>query len=132
MNDVDEKITKNRNMLYYNQMMKSDRVTQHQAKKKETKSKSFASKKVELKDFAPVPEGWEFFVYTFYVVALPYILGAVFLFLVIARGSVDNFMLLNINAFPIVWLIGYEIASVIMLCWILVLYLQHDSEEVYY
>ena len=133
MNEVDDKITTNRNMLYYNQMMKGDRVAhQREVKKKETKAKSFASKKVELKDFAPVPEGWEYFMYVFYVVAIPYGLGALFLFLFVAGASVSNFMLLNMNAFPIVWLIGYEITSVVMLCWILILYLQYEDEEVYY
>lgn len=134
MSEVDDKITKNRNMLYYNQMVKNDRKahTQRPRAADTKKKKSFASKKVEIRDFAPVPEGWEFFVYVFYAVAVPYILGAIFLFFVVAGGKYENFMLLDLNAFPIVWLIGYEIASVILLCWILILYLQYEDEETYY
>jgi len=132
MNNTDEKITKNRNMLYYNQMVKNDRKAHTDTRQKDKKKKSFASKKVEVKDFAPVPEGWEYFVYAFYVVALPYLFGVVFLFFVVAGASFENFMLLNMSAFPIVWLIGYEILSVIMLCWILILYLQYEDEETYY
>jgi hypothetical protein len=134
MSEVDDKITRNRNMLYYNQLVKNDRKAHihEQTKGAPSKKKSFASKKVELKDFAPVPEGWEYFVYTFYVVAVPYILGAIFLFFAVAGGDFGNFMLLDLNAFPIVWLIGYEITSVILLCWILILYLQYEDEETFY
>jgi|GEM_PF-6941643 len=134
MNEVDDKIAKNRNMLYYNQMVKKDRkaTTDRAIKKEAKKKKSFTSQKVELKDFAPVPEGWEYFVYAFYAVVIPYTLGAVFLFFAVAGGRYENFMLLNMSAFPIVWLIGYEIFSVIMLCWILILYLQYEDEETYY
>ncbi len=63
-------------MVKKDRKVNTDRTIKAQAKKK----KSFSSQKVELKDFAPVPEGWEYFVYAFYTVAIPYILGAVFLF----------------------------------------------------
>lgn len=134
MSDVEEKISKNRNMLYYNQLVKNDRNAHHQTQAPidSKKKKSFVTKKVELKDFAPVPEGWEYFVYAFYGIGLPYILGAIFLFFIVAGGRYENFMLLNMSAFPIVWLIGYEILSVIILCWILVMYLQYEDEERYY
>ena len=135
MSDVEEKIANSRNMLYYNQLVKNDRKAHTQSKtpqESQKKKKSFATQKVELKDFAPVPEGWEYLVYTFYAVVLPYMLGAFFLFLVVAGGRYENFMLLNMSAFPIVWLIGYEILSVVVLCWILYMYLQYDDEEKYY
>ena len=133
MSDVEEKIAKNRNLLFYNQLLKNEKREQ-QAKKQNVKSKkkSFGSQTVELKDFAPVPEGWEYFVYTFYGVVLPYIVGAIFLFFAVAGGRYDNFMLLNMSAFFIVWLIGYEILSVVLLIWILILYLQYDDKEEHY
>jgi len=134
MNNMEEMIAQNRNMLYFNQLVNGERKTDDQkpVTDESNKKKSFANKKVELRDFAPVPEGWENFVYAFYAIALPYILGATFLFLFVAGGRLDNFMLLDLNAFPIVWLIGYEILSVIMLCWILVMYLQYEDEERFY
>ena len=132
MSEVDDKIAKSRNMIYYNQLVENDRTGHTKRKVIKKKSKSFASQKVQLSDFAPVPEGWENFVYIFYVVAVPYLLGAIFLFFAVAGGRYENFMLLNISAFPIVWLIGYEITSVILLCWILILYLQYEDEETFY
>lgn len=134
MSEVDDKIAKNRNMLYYNQLVKNDRNahTTRKVREEKVKKTSFTSQKVQLSDFAPVPEGWENFVYAFYAVAVPYLLGAIFLFFAVAGGRYDNFMLLNTSAFPIVWLIGYEITSVILLCWILILYLQYEEEETFY
>lgn len=130
---MDDKITKSRNMIYYNQLMKSSQKKGAAKNKKlGTKKTSFSSKKVQLSDFAPVPEGWEYFAYAFYAIALPYTLGAAFLFLVVARGDYSSFMLLNMSAFPVVWLIGYEIVAVIMLIWILFLYLKHEDQESYY
>lgn len=135
--DVNERIARSRNMLYYDQLLKNhpreDPHNKNSSQKAKPKKRvSFASKKVELRDFAPVPEGWEYFVYTFYAVAIPYILGAVFLFFAVAGADYGNFMLLNMSAFIIVWLIGYEILAVIMLLWILKLYLQYDEDEKYY
>ncbi len=137
--DVNEKIARSRNMLYYDQLLKNYQKEQHQdarhphSKTKNPKKRvSFAAKKVELRDFAPVPEGWEYFVYTFYAIAIPYILGAIFLFFAVAGADYGNFMLLNMSAFIVVWLIGYEILAAIMLLWILKLYLQYEDTEKYY
>jgi hypothetical protein len=129
---IEDELTKKRNMLYYNQLVMNERKAQVSQKKKKTSKKtSFASQKVEFKDFLFIPENWEFAAYTFYVVGVPYFVGAVFLFFFVAGGSYENFKLLNMNAFLIIWMIGYEIVAVFSLIWILILYLQYDSEDAY-
>ena len=137
--DVNEKIARNRNMLYYDQLLKnhpksgqSSRESSRKKAQQNRKKVSFASKKVDIKDFFPAPEGWEFFAYSLYAIAIPYVLGAVFLFFAVAGASFSNFMLLNMSTFIVVWLIGYEIFAVIMLIWILKLYLEYDDQEKYY
>ena len=135
MSEVDEKINKKRNMLYYNQMVKEnrkDRIERKRSISTKRKSKGFGSQKVEIRDFVAVPEGWEYFAYTFYGFVVPYLFGAAFLFFFIAGGRYDNFMLMNMNAFLVVWMIGYEIVSIILLIWILFLYLQYEDDETYY
>ncbi|MFT7859830.1 MAG: hypothetical protein ABXS93_02720 [Sulfurimonas sp.] len=69
--------------------------------------------------------------YIFYFVAVPYIAGAVFLFLFIAGGDFDNFMLLNLNSFLIVWMIGYEIVAAFLLFWIFIMFLQYEQDDEY-
>jgi len=127
---IEDELTKNRDMLYYDQLVINGRKAQGGKKKKRAKKTSFGSQKVEFKDFLFVPEDWEFAAYTFYVVGVPYFVGAVFLFFFVAGGSYENFKLLNMNAFLIIWMIGYEIVAVFSLIWILILYLQYDSEDV--
>lgn len=130
---VEDELNKKRNMLYYNQLIMNERKAKSSkgAKHKKKKGGSFGSQEVSFKDFLYIPEKWEGAFYTFYFVGVPYIVGAIFLFFFVAGGSYENFKLLNMNAFLIIWLIGYEIVALLALVWILVLYLQYDSEEEY-
>jgi len=124
---LEENLKKRRDILYYNQLVKAERKKSNKKKQKKQKV-SFGAQKVDFRDFIYVPEEWAGLAYAIYTVLIPYVAGAIFLFLVIARGSYENFKLLDINAFPIVWLIGYEIVAVVMLIWILVLYLKYDED----
>lgn len=120
-------------MLYYNQLVMNERKAKSQRDKKhKQKHQSFGSQEVNLRDFLYIPEEWAAAFYVFYGVGVPYIAGALFLFFFVAGGSYENFKLLNTNAFLIIWLIGYEIVAVLSLIWILILYLQYDSDEEYY
>jgi len=128
---MEDELRKKRDMLYYNQLVRDERKKGAKKKQKRQKKQkvSFGAQKVDFRDFIYVPEEWAGLAYAVYTVVIPYIAGAIFLFLVIARGSYENFKLLDINAFPIVWLIGYEIVAVVMLVWILVLFLKYDDDE---
>ena len=129
-----EELKQKRNMLYYNQLIINERraKSMHEKHVKSAKKRtSFASQKVDFKDYLYVPEEWEFIAYTLYFVGIPYIVGAFFLFLFVAGGSWGNFELLNLNAFPVVWLIGYEIVAICLLIWIMILYLTYDMDEEY-
>ncbi|WP_297431558.1 hypothetical protein [Sulfurimonas sp.] len=128
---MEDTLRKKRDMLYYNQLVRAERKKDADKKRKKQKV-SFGAQKVNFQDFIYVPEEWAGLAYIIYMVAIPYITGAIFLFLVIAGGNYENFKLLDINAFPIVWLIGYEIVAVVMLVWILVLFLKYDDDEDFY
>lgn len=114
-------------MIYYNQMLRQERMKKAQALRKK-QNNSFASKQVDFKEFLFVPQNFAAAAYLFYIVAVPYIAGALFLFLAVAGANFEHFKLLNLNAFPIVWLIGYEIVAVVALFWILMLYLKHEPQ----
>jgi len=127
---VEVELRKKRDMLHYNQLVREVRTSSaKRAKKRKKKKVSFGAQKVDFRDYIYVPEEWEGLAYAIYFVLVPYVSGAIFLFLVIARGNFHNFKLLDVNAFPIVWLIGYEIVAVCLLVWILVLYLKYDDED---
>ena len=123
-----DNLNEQRNMVYYNQMLNAERKKKVSQKRK-NRAKGFGSQKVDFKDHLFIPENWEFAAYTFYIVAVPYMVGAIFLFLTIAHASFENFKLLNTSAFPIVWAIGYEIVALVALIWIMGLYLQYEQDE---
>lgn len=133
MNETTEdELNQQRNMIYYNQLIMNERhaKSQHEHNRKDAKKHtSFGSGKVDFKDYLFIPEQWEFVAYTFYVVCVPYLVGALFLFLFIANANWESFQLLSLNAFSVVWLIGYEIVSICILIWITILYLTYESED---
>ncbi len=110
------------NQMYYHQFQKYDA-----ARKKKKKKSSFASKKVEVKELVWAPEGYEGTFIFLYFVSVPYITGAIFLFLGIAQADYSSFMKLNTTAFFIVWAIGYEIVATVSLIYIFILFLKHDD-----
>ena len=112
-------------MVYYNQILRADKK-KNRVKKKPT---SFTKQEVNFKDYLYVPEGWETFVYAFYIICIPYIAGAIFLFFTVAGAEFDSFKLLDMSAFLIVWAIGYEIVATLMLITIVVMFLKYDEDE---
>ncbi len=128
---IEDDLTKKRNMLYYNQLIMNERKAKSGQKKhaKKKKHQSFGSQEVRFSDFLYIPEEWAAAFYVLYGVGIPYVVGAVFLFFFVAGGNYENFKLLNTNAFLVIWLIGYEIVAIVSLVWILILYLQYDTDE---
>jgi len=110
------------NQMYYNQLKKYDT-----AKKKKKRNRSFTSKEVDVKDIVWAPEGYEGAFVFLYIITIPYIAGAIFLFFAVAQADYDSFMKLNTSAFFIVWAIGYEIVATISLIWIFLLFLKHED-----
>ena len=92
------------------------------------KQESFGSKKININDFILSPQGWESAMFFIYFLAIPYFVGALFLFLFIAHGSVTNFFVLEFGAFFIVWTIGYEIVAILLLISIFISYI-NDLQE---
>ena len=115
------------NQMYYNQIVREESYKKNNGQKYESSIKpSFTSQNIEFGDYVFVINGYEGIFYTLYFLAVPYITGAIFLFFFVAGGSYDNFMLLDMNAFLIVWLIGYEIVATLILITIFISFLKYD------
>lgn len=116
------------NTMYYNQITRENRIQNKKTLQSDVyNTSSFAKRKIDFSDYLPVIEGYEGFFYTFYFVSIPYLTGAVFLFFVVAGGKFEHFMLLEFNAFLVVWMIGYEIVAALILLAILISFFKHDS-----
>jgi hypothetical protein len=112
------------NQMYYNQLKRDNA-----AKRKKRRPKSFGSQEVDVKEIVWAPEGYEGFFVFLYFISVPYIVGAIFLFFVVAGADYDSFMKLNTAAFFIVWAIGYEIVASIALLIIFWMFLRFDKDE---
>lgn len=116
------------NTMYYNQMLKENRVKNSTNKKEKNAPLSFSSQKVDFKDYVFAPDGYEGIFYTLYFLMIPYIVGTVFLFFFVAGADYDNFMLLEISAFFIVWMMGYEIVATLLLISIFFSFLRYEKK----
>lgn len=130
MKEINDKLVENKNMLYYNQMIERDRKNQSAKRGKARKnSNTFGSQKINLKNYIFIPDGMEYLAYIFYIVCIPYITGAIFLFYTVAGGDFHNFELISLGSFFIVWAIGYEISATLTLIYIVYLFLTFDSDD---
>ena len=101
------------------------RASEKKRTKGPIKEKSFASKKVDFSNYLIVPRGYEGIAYTLYFLTIPYIVGYTFLFFYVAKAALDNFALLDLSSFLIVWAIGYEITGAMILFFIFIAFLKH-------
>ena len=77
---------------------------------------SFFSQSVRMSDYIFLPEGMEGFMLLVYFILIPYGVGLIIIWLFIAGGNMDSFLVLDIFTIIPVWSIGYEAsAGLIML-----------------
>jgi len=89
------------------------------------KDVSFESREVDINRFIISPEGMEGFVLSLYIIIIPYIMGAIVLFLFVAGSDVEKFLIMDLTTFFIVWAIGYEVVAVSILSVIFYSYLKY-------
>ncbi len=111
----------------------SETSTIHSSKEKpiQNKNTNFSQKEVELSQ-TPLffPEGFEKIFLVIYMISLPYIIGLLFLFFVVAESNVERFLAVNQeSAFFLTWAIGYEILAVLIILWIIKMALGFANES---
>ena len=90
---------------------------------------SFGSQKIDFSKMAFFPEDYAGIFLTVYAIVIPYVVGATFLFVTIAGTSFDNFMLLDMTKFFIVWAIGYELVATFLLLFIFISFLKFNKQN---
>jgi len=83
--------------------------------KKRNKTDDFLKKKFEITDYINLPEGVANIIFFILFLVIPYIVGISFIFIIIAKASIDTFTSMNINEYSIYWAIGYEVIASLLL-----------------
>ena len=72
-------------------------------------SQAFLNQSVELPESVNNVVGLSMFA------LLPYIIGIIFIFLIIAQANIETYRQTNMNSFLLAWTIGYELIAAIVL-----------------
>ena len=84
---------------------------------------SFGSQNVDINDYILSPAGLEGLVLSLYFILIPYMIGALFLFVFIAQVRFEKFLQLDLASLFVIWAIGYEVLALIILIIIFISYL---------
>ena len=91
-------------------------------KSNKNKAKKFLNKKIYLSDFINLPEGLANSIFLGLFIAIPYLLGILFIFIILAKASFHTYETIE-NSFAFSWVIGYEFLAGLLLLMILKSYL---------
>jgi len=83
--------------------------------KKRNKRDEFLKKKFEITDYINLPEGVANIIFFIAFLVIPYIVGITFIFIIIAKASIETFSSMHINEYSIYWAIGYEVIASLLL-----------------
>ena len=86
-------------------------LSQEKEKPKKKNSESFLTQKVNINELLNLPEETVGLLLFIAFILIPYIVGVIFIFVVIARASLDIFTKIHTNEYFFYWAIGYEIVA---------------------
>ncbi len=84
-------------------------------KKDESSKRSFFKQEVRLTDYINLSEDFANILIFTLVLIIPYSVGIIFIFLIIAKFNIETFEGINISNPVIYWTIGYEIVAFLIL-----------------
>jgi hypothetical protein len=87
--------------------------------KKRNQTKKFFQKKIYLSDLFNLPEGLANTIFLGMFVFIPYLLGVIFTFLILAKASFQTYEKVE-NSFAFSWVIGYEFLAGFLLLMIFI------------
>ena len=79
------------------------------------KVKSFLQHKVALSDYINLPDGVQELLFLLLFLVIPYVVGIVVIFFLVAKASLESYRLLNMDSYFLLWTIGYEVLGLLLL-----------------
>ena len=93
-------------------------MKKRQAKSKKLqkeKVKSFLQRKVTLSDYINLPDGVQELLFFSLFLVIPYVVGIVVIFFLVAKASLETYERLNMDSYFLSWTIGYEVLGLLVL-----------------
>ncbi len=81
---------------------------------KRDKAQKFLNKKIYLTDFINLPEGLASGIFVGLFITIPYLLGVVFIFIIVAKADFHIFDKME-TSFAFSWVMGYEFLALFLL-----------------
>ncbi len=78
------------------------------------KAKKFLNKKIYITDFINLPEGLANGIFVGLFITIPYLLGVVFIFIIVAKADFHIFDKME-TSFAFSWVMGYEFLALFLL-----------------
>ena len=88
------------------------------------KRESFGSRDIDVYDYIVSPAGLEGLMLSLYFLLVPYLTGALFLFVAIAHVRFEKFLQLDLASLFVIWAIGYEVIALFILVMIFFSYIK--------
>lgn len=90
-----------------------ERKRKFEKQNKTVKRQNFLEQNIDLNNY--LPESLRNILLTALFIMLPYIIGIIFLFLIIAQANVEIYNKIDANSFLLAWTIGYELIAFCLL-----------------
>ena len=79
------------------------------------RSQSFLGQKIVLHNYLNLPESLQNIIGLTLFMFVPYSIGLLFMFVIVAKISMETYEKINMNSFLLSWTIGYEIVASLVL-----------------
>jgi len=92
------------------------RKQRYTKKRNYNNSQSFLGQKIVLHNYLNLPESLQNIIGLTLFMFIPYTVGVLFIFVIVANISIETYEKINMNSFLLSWTIGYEVmASLVIL-----------------
>jgi len=79
------------------------------------KGESFLGQRVMLHNYFNLPEGLQNIIGLILFMFLPYTMGILFIFFIVAQASIETYKKIDMSSFLLLWTIGYEVMAFLLL-----------------
>lgn len=93
------------------------------------KEEGFFGQSFDYRNYVFSPEGYEGVALTFYLLAIPYLMGLMALYLFVAGTNFEYFVEFDLASFFVIWAMGYEVCGVTVVAGLFIAWLNYSHKQ---